>query len=539
LFFDVQKPVLLDDAAMQRFIAEGCVTLQSDLPRDYHARMFAALDELQEGGPLGHNNLLPCVPELAQLLHEPKVRGALASVLGASYYLHFHRHDHFQFPGAAQPLHKDGDNHSHYAVDGLRRMHRTRFAMLFYYPQDTPLEKGPTGIVPRSQYLPRYRLEAARRKVYEAHRRCRQEVEAEFGKRIHASEEAQRALQRRLARFRNDHPALFQAVEKLEEPWEAAKVPLVGEAGTFSVVHFDLVHGRYGANATNLPRHMVKFIFVRDREPCQPSWRHLGQPWPEMDDAMSPVWRSMWAWHGGAPSNAPRPFRVADLDGEDEQAALAAAYTCGTVATAETMQLLRDRFLGDEVATRTIAAYGLVASGRAAVPWLVAKLHEADADLAVRIVDVLGDIGPGAVDALPCISAAVEHDDVNVRRYAVEALGTVAQGQRVDSRHLATALTDEDALVRRNAALATARLAADLGDGDALVAPLCENLHHWHHHVRGWAVEALQRLQSPKATQAALRYLATARWDATPKSGDVPPGAKPPRTVVGQVSVSA
>lgn len=534
MFFKGQKPELLDDAAMQRFIAEGCITLQSDLPRDYHAGIFAALDGLQEGGPLGHNNLLPCVPELARLLDEPKVRGALASILGANYYLHFHRHDHFQYPGGVQPLHKDGDSHSHYAVDGLRRMHRTRFAMLFYYPQDTPLEKGPTGIVPGSHYLPRRALEAARQEVHEFHRRCWQEVEAEFGKPIHANQEAQRALQRRMDQFRSDNPALFQAIEQLEEPWQAARVPLVGDAGTFSIVHFDIVHGRYGANATDLPRHMVKFLFVRDREPRQPSWQHDGQPWPEADDALLPVWQSMWAWHGGWPSSAPRSFRVADLDGEDEQAALAAAYTCGRVASGETMQLLYDRFQSEDAATRTIAAYGLVASHRMAVPWLTEMLSKADAKFAVRIIDVLGDIGPEAVDALPDIIAAIEHEDANVRRYAAEAVGTVAQGQRIDSAPLATALTDEDALVRRNAALAVARLAPDLDDSDALVARLCENLQHWHHHVRGWAIEALQRLESPKATQAALRYLATVRWDAAPKSGDVLPGAKSPRTVVAQ-----
>ena len=143
--------------------------------------MHDALDSLDERGPLGHNNLLPCVPELARLLDEPVIRGALTSILGPGYYLHFHRHDHFALNNEAQPLHKDGDNHSHNAVDGLRRIHRTRFAMLFYYPQDTPLAKGPTGIVPRSQYVPRRALEAARFRMNEFNNRLRKEIEAEIG----------------------------------------------------------------------------------------------------------------------------------------------------------------------------------------------------------------------------------------------------------------------------------------------------------------------------------------------------------------------
>ena len=41
---------LLDDAAMQRFIVEGFLTLKSDLPDDYHARMYRELEPLDERG---------------------------------------------------------------------------------------------------------------------------------------------------------------------------------------------------------------------------------------------------------------------------------------------------------------------------------------------------------------------------------------------------------------------------------------------------------------------------------------------------------
>ena len=54
---------LLDDEAMQRFIVEGYLTLNSEQPRDYHDRMYDQLEPLEETGPLGHNNLLPCVPD--------------------------------------------------------------------------------------------------------------------------------------------------------------------------------------------------------------------------------------------------------------------------------------------------------------------------------------------------------------------------------------------------------------------------------------------------------------------------------------------
>ena len=49
------------------------------------------------------NNLLPCVPQIREVLDEPHIRGALRSLVGPDYYLHFHRHDHVNFPDAAQP----------------------------------------------------------------------------------------------------------------------------------------------------------------------------------------------------------------------------------------------------------------------------------------------------------------------------------------------------------------------------------------------------------------------------------------------------
>ena len=532
MFADLPTPRLLDDEAMQRFIREGYLTLQSELPRDYHARMFAALDELEEGGPRGHNNLLPCVPELARLLTEPNVRGALTSILGPDYYLHFHRHDHFNFPGDVQPLHKDGDNHSHYAVDGLRRMHRTRFAMLFYYPQDTPLDKGPTGIVPRSHYLPRRGLEAARQQLYAVNRRCREEIEAELGTKLYASEEAQALLRERLERFRADHPAMFDELARLDEPWESAKIPLTGDAGTVTIVHFDIVHGRYSANATGEPRHMVKFLFTRHRDPVKPSWHHGGEAWPAEDDPMAPVWQSQWNWHRGSRAQGCRtaPPPASGLASADDPTAMGTAYALA----AEGQDALFAAFLSDDVGKRTIAAYGLTEAGAAATPRLAQLLETADDALAVRILDVLGDIGPPAAGALPRLLAALRHQDVDVRRYAVEAVGTVAQGTSFDHSELARPLADEDALVRRNAALAVARLSAEIGADDTLVASLADNLLHWHHHVRGWAVEALQRLESPRAQRTAMRYFATARWDPTPKSGDTPPGAKSPKRVVAR-----
>ena len=530
------SPRLLDDEAMQGFIREGYVTVQSELPREFHDRMHAALDPLDEGGPRGHNNLLPCVPELAHLLDEPVVRGALTSILGPGYYLHFHRHDHFNLPNNAQPLHKDSDNHSHHAVDGLRRMHRTRFAMLLYYPQDTPLGKGPTGIVPRSQYVPGRALEAVRARLSEFNNRARKEIEAEIGGSVF-NPKARQLWRERRQRFQAENPELMTILQALDEPWESAKIPVLGDAGTVTIVHFDMVHGRYSGNTTDLSRHMVKFLYTRDRDPIAPSWHGGRAPWPDEDDPQEPVWRSTWDWHCGRSTKRGHVDvhqSIRGLDSGDDRTALGAAYALGMHAAwcNAGLDALFERFFSDDVGLRTIAAYGLVAAGRAAVPGLTRALPDADPLLTVRLLDLLGDIGSPAVSALHGVVGATRHEDANVRRYAVEAIGTIAQGTGFDGAVLRAPLTDEDAHVRRNAALATARLGPDIGAGDELVPVLTGNLYHWHHHVRGWSIEALQRLGSAAANRAALRYLMAARWDPMPKSGDTPLGAKAPREVV-------
>ena len=87
---------------------------------------------------------------------------------------------------------------------------------------------------------------------------------------------------------------------------------------------------------------------------------------------------------------------------------------------------------------------------------------------------------------------------------------------------LSAGLLDEDAIARRNATFAIARL-GERAHHPEIVGHITNNLYHWHHHVRGWSIEALLRLQDPQATKAALSYLSAARWDETPKSGDRQP----------------
>ena len=295
----------LDDARMQEYIRNGYISFKTDLPPDFHTQVRQRLDEVfaKEGNP--GNNLLPRVPAIQRVFDDPQIHGALQSILGPNYYLHPHRHCHFNTPGSeGQNMHKDSWS---------KRHHRTRWGMAFYYPQDTPVELGPTGVIPGSHY-------------------------------------------------HNVDPA-----EDLP-----GEVPLTGEAGTVVLVHYDLWH-RAMPNSTERPRYMVKFLFTRLQEPNGPSWDTAGADWPAEDDPRQAMWQSMWDWHRGKSGPALNGGAIDDLHSENEGLALQTAYRLD----AKAIPALIDLLAAEDQAVRRNAGYALTALGEAAVPALVAACADA------------------------------------------------------------------------------------------------------------------------------------------------------------------
>ena len=335
--------------------------------------------------------------------------------------------------------------------------------MLFYYPQDTTLEMGPTGIVPHSQYLLRSALD------------------------------------------------------------EDDRIALPGKAGTVMIVHFDIAHGRYGANTTDANRHMVKFLYTRNLDPVTPSWNHENSDWATSRDPQEPIWRYMWDWHRGAAPNATlRPDQDTDglverLHGSNVAEAIGAAYTLGNLGA---VGPLIEALKSSDEGLRCIAGYGFPPLGAAAVTPLLDLLDGADPDLCVQVADILGDIGPRAADSLPVLIQLCHHDDARVRQYAVESVGIVGQVASGAPVELVDALRDSDAIVRHHAALSTARFGPKAAALPGIVDALRDNLYHDHHHVRGWSIEALQRLGTPDGFDAALKYLMATRWDHSHTSGE-------------------
>ena len=438
------KAQLLNDAQMQDYIAKGYIILKTDLPTSFHQMIYQRTEQIfeQTGNP--GNNILPQIPEMQQVFDHPTVHGALSSILGPEYYAHPHRHCHLNVPGSeGQRLHKDSWS---------RRQHRTRWAMAFYYPQDTPAERGPTGIVPGSHYY-------------------------------------------------NQPPG--------EEV--GAEIPLLGEAGTVTLVHYDLWH-RAMPNATQTPRYMMKFLFVRLDEPTSPTWDCRTDKW--QGDADEKMWINMWDWHRGANGQNGANGQTADdllnaLSDDNEYKALQAAYALGAVGQ-NVASAIAEHLADEDEATRRNAGYALTAMGRQAVPETAQAATSSNAWTRASAVDILGDIGLEAADAVPLLKDSLKDDDANVRAHAAHALGTAGGAENGRIEGLVNALQDEDEWVRRYASLSLMRQGPVAGAAiEALERATNEDESRY---VQANAARALQRIGTPAAQEALMRLLFVRRW---------------------------
>ncbi len=463
--------VMLDDAALQTFMAQGFLVLRPTTPRRIHQRIFDQLDTVM--GPDSPalnpgNNVLPMIPELRLVYDDPVVRGALASLLGDDYMMHPHRALHHNPPGSGeQSWHHD----TYWGYTRKVRDHRPWWVLAMYMPQDTTLEMGPTGVLPGSQHLMK-RLEGA--------------TERQIGN--------------------------------------------AGDAGVLVLLHYDIWHRKL-ENFTQATRFMTKFEFVRMSWPTP---RPAAAPWgapktPAVAD-MTPVWRSNWAWLTGARSDEAADGDVAALAtalaDPDEAVALNAAYDlarCGAagiealaaaLVAADGDNDIDPRIYFDEGQEAELgyvvrhAAYGLAAAGVGAVASLVARLRDGGQLGRKHAAYALGQINDDRDVVVPALIAAVADDHPDVRISAVEALG-LKPGRDASVAALIGALTDPDDEVRFNAALALARI----GPAAAAAVPaLARGLRDPNRYVRGYAVEALERIGTAAALKTMVPMLKDSRW---------------------------
>ncbi|MXX28085.1 MAG: hypothetical protein F4Z82_21920 [Caldilineaceae bacterium SB0668_bin_21] len=424
---------LLNDRQMQDVITNGYGTVKAALTPAFHETVRAQAEEIFTTQGNPGNHILPAIPQLADLFSHPAVTGALTSILGPGYAMHAHRHCHLTPPReSAQRHHQDS-----YEDDQNVRHHRTRWAMAFYYPQDVTLEMGPTSVLPASQY--------------------------------------------------------YTSRDQAEKQQE---VRLCGEAGTVTIVHYDLWH-RATTNRSHRNRFMMKFLFCRMQEPTAPSWNCTNPSWSQSvnGEELPQLWRSVWNWHAGykvshhrEDASNPGPRAPGSENGSDvtgptlsEAGRLEQVYRLarrGEQGSAELAKRLAQEAVElldhNQAARHTNPSqlhsnFGLSAQGAAAVPFLLESLESADWPLRAAAADTLGDIGFPASHAVPHLLDCLDDDSEWVRRNAAEALGNIAAlslakiGPHAKSASscLQTAQNDTNLYVRENARLALARICAN------------------------------------------------------------------------------
>ena len=522
-------PKLLNDELMRQFVADGYVVFKPDVPDDVHETVREKLQFMVDEEFNYGNNVLPRVPEMDRILNSPEVRGALTSVLGPEYIEHPHRFCHYIGPDAEQKTLEKNCHQDSYTPLGRPRQHYSRFARVMYYPQDSPVEIGPTHAIAGTQY----------------HRR-------------------------------------------LTEEDRKNTVPITGDAGIVSITHFDIGHAA-GINQINAPRHMIKFIYARAQEPTAPSWDCQDPMWrnPEGLEApfdLSLAWSHIWDWLCGK-EDLYESFRALNVDllpgaldalgDEDRAVQIAAMNAIAATKDVEAIPALVQKLNGEEQWTRLPAVYALGAIGEASVQPLVASLISSAADQdeepvprswsegAISMDDAvhalaaigtpsldpligllddesewvrinaafgLGEMDSAAAKAVPELTRCLDDASHCVVRTATDALSSIRQDQerfmpalerllkvgRPEWYHLTRRDWTPYEQVRINAAMAFTRLGKEAASSEEF---LLETLADPNGHVATFALDALRRIGTPSAMEGVLEYLMSRRWDESIMKG--------------------
>ena len=448
----------LTDEQMRDFIINGYVKVKPDFPPNFHENIYEQLNAMFERtGNLG-NNVLPLIPEMQEIFDHPVVHGAMQGVLGSDYVLHPHRYCHYNPEGSdGQGFHKDT-----YEGDEQIRRHRCRWTMAFYYPQDVTEDMGPTAVLPGSQYY-------------------------ETGDSAHAQPD----------------------------------LSLCGEAGTVTIVHYDLWH-RATPNRSDKKRYMVKFLFSRLDEPQTPSWNSDTTDWHNGEVPEHPeMWESLWDWYYGKQNGTANGVShtevdalIKTLDNDNERERLNAAYRLGRVG-ADAVPTLKQALHGTSDAIRNYAGYALSLTGAPAVPTLIDALQATNDSVRGTAAYTLADMGKTAQAAIPALTRAAQDPSEWVRRHATEALGLIGQQVSEDMdlsetvQVLTDGLADDYYWIRDNAARSLAKLGTL---AEPAIPALVAQLEDENRYVRFHAALALKQIKTPAAQEALFNHLFTSRW---------------------------
>ncbi|WP_435162857.1 HEAT repeat domain-containing protein [Paenibacillus glycanilyticus] len=502
---------LLNDEQMIQFITNGYLVLQNDLPEELHRSVMNQIDfVLQNEGNPG-NNILPRVPDIQKFFETPVTKGALTSVLGPDYYMHPHRHMHFNQPGNGKPgggeWHKDGFWSS-------MRSHRPWWVMMFYYTQDITEEMGPTAIMPGSQYNEKFPNQTTLLPTGKAGTIALVHFDLWHKASLNTSH-----LDRYMLKFQ------FVRLSEPKSPsWNHTNAEPVfpsNAADAHLNLWNDVWHWLKGEG------NKAKAAARDDKEV------------PTLIEALSSgdeVVRSRAADKLGIAGKAaaaavPRLKQL--ISDSSENAALNAVYALGHIGESGTAALLKEVGEGSKL-TAQRAAYGLQASGEEAIPGLVQLLAHQDENKRALAAFVLGMLGSTAASAVPSLIIALNDASEWVRRNAVEALGMIAEPAEETVPALVRTL--EDAVARESAgkgdistsayvhnqeyitnkiaytaALSLLRI-GKYGDADLVINGLESGLQSHDRYTRAYSFEALTAIRTDRAVDVLIKQYRAARW---------------------------
>ena len=519
----LRKPGLkLCDEELRTFICDGILVIDSDISSEVHQQIFDKIQWNNNHEFNMGNNVLPRVPELQQVLDSPRIHGALESVLGSDYILHPHRFMHASEPVDEETRTTDlvGSEHAPKMGEGSSgssawhqdsqsplsraRYHVPRFAMILYFPQDTPLERGPTRVIPGTQ------------------------------------------LQAGLLGSDSQYAFVCDHVK----------------AGTCFLIAFDIAHAAF-PNKTEMSRYMFKFVFMRAHNPSGPSWDGGLVPWSEPQARRGRychkrAWNYIWDWMRGERCNslpATNPdieALINNLNGNDPELALNAVYELAGIGSKAIDPLVKSllKYSGQELRPyrkdiKEISeafhprewnegayalqdeAYALGAMGEPALDALIKLLKCDDKWIKINAAFALGEIGKPAAPAIPILIKQLEDDHHQVVRAILDALACIGGNVRAALPMIRKLLTTSNPAwqevpvgrgwtgenqLRMNAMLLL--LTSDIAASE-IEDLLVSTFQDPNGYVPALAIEALSQDGTPAGIRAALDFLKTHRWDDT------------------------
>ncbi|MCY4095243.1 MAG: HEAT repeat domain-containing protein [Gammaproteobacteria bacterium] len=477
----------ISDQQISSFLTNGYLDIELTLDCLDHHAIYIETDRLFQtlkSGANPHNNIVPMVPKLHDVLDDANLKSALTSLLGRNYLIHPHRHCHTNFPsersvGPAmlQPFHKDGHAHR------PRPRHREpRWLILFYSPQDTPLHRGPTAVIPGSHLL--------------------------------SSLSARKPTR--------TPPSLSESQNGLitDASFHLRNVdPLIGPPRAV-LCHFDLGHGAM-INSSVLPRYVHKFVVMRTEEPTSDS--QLGTLNTE-----DPVLAHIWRWLGGASrTESGSGIDIGQwkkrLQSKDPIESTRAIYQSELLTKQDydrAVELLEEQinrqigaYANDEVLNTADAVNGLVQIGA-----IERLLHMLESDCPALVATAAYGLGQlRNADGLPRLRELIDHPNSGVVRHVISAIGIISSATQsqleltLDAfKHKYASELDWD--VRLYIVQAVIRM----GVVDAAIPFLCRATNDAHAYVSSFAIEQLCRFDSDIARQAVIEPLRRQRWFPDP-----------------------